>query len=578
VNLRIERDVPVPMRDGTILYADLYRPVDEGRYPVLLQRTPYSKSTVAEPIVPPIGPVLFDAVRAASNGYVVVIQDERGRYTSEGEFRIFLDAPNDGYDTVEWCAAQPWSNGRVGMYGISYTAVLQWLTAMTAPPSLACIFPGMSAANLWEAWTYHGGAFELAFNKSWAMTFLSLGTLPRLDPDVARAAGERIAQGIEDMAAVFERLPVSEFPEVEGIFPSYDDWAQHPSYDDYWQQLDAERHFEKIAIPVHHMSGWYDTFLGGVLRSFAGMSERAPSEVREQQRLLIGPWIHWAPPFPSRSGDVEFGARANVDWDSIQLRWFDHWLKDIDTGLMDEPPVRIFVMGENVWRDEHEWPLRRTEWTKFFLHSDGGANTKHGDGRLSTEPPGDEQADRFLYDPLDPTPTRGGNLCCWPVDTPAGAFDQGLVEERRDVLVYTTYQLDRPIEVTGPVTVTLYASTSAPDTDFTAKLVDVHPDGFAQNLCDGIVRARYRESKTTPSLIDPGRVYEYTIDLWATSNVFKPGHSIRLEIASANFPKFDRNLNTGEGTLTSLERTVATQHVFHTAENASHVLLPIIPR
>jgi putative CocE/NonD family hydrolase len=267
-----------------------------------------------------------------------------------------------------------------------------------------------------------------------------------------------------------------------------------------------------------------------------------------------------------------------IDFEGVQLRWYDHWVKGIDNGVRNDAPVRLFVMGENAWRDEREWPLARTQYTRYYLHSRGRANSLHGDGVLSTTEPGAEQPDRFLYDPRHPVPTRGGPLCCWPGALPQGAYDQTVVESREDVLVYSTPPLAQDVEVTGPVVVTLYAASSAVDTDFTAKLVDVHPSGFVQNLTDGIIRARYRQSTARAELLEPGKVYAYTIDLWATSNVFKAGHCIRVEISSSNFPRFDRHPNTGGDLATATELVPAIQTVYHNGTSPSHVTLPLIPR
>jgi putative CocE/NonD family hydrolase len=298
------------------------------------------------------------------------------------------------------------------------------------------------------------------------------------------------------------------------------------------------------------------------------------SEARAGQKLVIGPWRH-GNTTATKIGDLEFGPDARLDLQALQLRWMDARLKSIDNGFLQEPPVRIFVMGANRWRAEREWPLARAQYIKYYLHSDGRANTAAGGGTLDRRPPGQEPADTFEYDPANPVPTRGGNLLGAPA--PAGPFDQREVEKRPDVLVFSTPPLDADLEVTGPVTVTLFAASTARDTDFTAKLVDVHPDGAAYNLVDGIVRARYRESSAAPALIDPGVVYSYPIDLWSTSNVFKKGHRIRIEISSSNFPRFDRNPNTGGtfGTDTTLVK--ATQTIHHDARRPSHITLPIIP-
>jgi hypothetical protein len=320
---------------------------------------------------------------------------------------------------------------------------------------------------------------------------------------------------------------------------------------------------------MYHVTSWYDIFLHGGLANFGGLRRQAMTETaRAAQKLLVGPWAHLFPytnPTSTGTGDIDFGPAALIDLHEVQLRWFDHWLKGVDTGILDEPPVKIFVMGENRWRDEHEWPLARTRYTPYYLHSDGA---------LSLRGPGEEPPDHFVYDPDDPVPTRGGNTLIIAM----GVQDQRPVEARDDVLVYTSDVVTSALEVTGPITVTLHAATSARDTDFTAKLVDVRPDGYAQNLADGIVRGRYRDSRETPTLLTPGEVSRFTIDLWATSHVFLPGHRIRVEISSSNFPRFDRNLNTGEAQATGRVWQTARQTIFHDQRHPSHIVLPVIPR
>ena len=328
------------------------------------------------------------------------------------------------------------------------------------------------------------------------------------------------------------------------------------------------------------MSGWYDIFLGGAIRNFVGMRENGATDAaRNGQRLIIGPWFHDDSP-GSVGGEVNFGPSASAvsfDFHGTKLRWFDYWLKGEDNGVGEEDPVRIFVMGANEWRSEKEWPLARTQYTDYYLHSGGRANSARGDGSLSIEAPGDEPYDAYLYNPNNPVPTRGGGLCCDAAASPPGSFDQSAIEAREDVLVYSTEVLESPVEVTGPVTVTLYAASSAVDTDFTAKLVDACPCGGAVNLADGIVRARYRESTEEAKLITPGEVYEYKIDLWATSNLFKAGHRIRLEISSSNFPRFDRNPNTGECAGSGDGEPSLHRRLLHNG-SYSRVTLPVIPR
>ena len=385
------------------------------------------------------------------------------------------------------------------------------------------------------------------------------------------------------MCQAFDTLPLQDLPLLKehNLAPYYYDWLKHPTDDEYWQQWKIEAHHDKVTVPALNVGGWYDIFLGGTIRNYLGMRRHGGSAAaRQHQHLVIGPWKHGVP-LSSISGDMAFGIMAEsfaIDFEGVQLRWYDHWLKGMDNGVRHEAPVRLFVMGDNAWRDEQEWPLARTQYTRYYLHSHGRANSLHGDGVLSTAEPGAEQPDRFLYDPRHPVPTRGGPLCCWPGALPQGVYDQTVVESREDVLVYSTPPLAQDVEVTGPVVVTLYAASSAVDTDFTAKLVDVHPSGFVQNLTDGIIRARYRQSTTRAELLEPGKVYAYTIDLWATSNVFKAGHCIRVEISSSNFPRFDRHPNTGGDLATATELAPAIQTVYHDGTYPSHVTLPLIPR
>ena len=575
--LVIEKDVPVPMRDGVVLRADVYRPAAAGHYPVILQRTPYNKSLTT------IAMLMLDVIRTAGEGYAVVIQDSRGCYTSEGEFYTFRDDVSDGYDTVEWCGVQPWSDGNVGMYGASYVGATQWLAAISTPPHLKAIFPLITASHYHEGWTYQGGAFALGFNESWTMTGLAPDTYQRLAktrPEAAEQMGNMLA-GIDDMCHWFRHLPIKDFPLFGEAASYFYDWVAHPDDDAYWAPWNIEAQHSSVTVPACNVGGWYDIFLGGTIRNYLGMRERGGSpDARQGQKLILGPWHHTLP-LNNVVGEVNYGLSSTAvgaDLDGMHIKWFDYWLKGKQNGLLEEPPVRIFVMGENTWRTENEWPLARTQYTKYYFHSNGNAKSLRGDGSLSPEQPRGEPADVYVSDPRNPVPTKGGGLCCWPAAVPGGAFDQRPVEERADVLVYTTPVLEHDVEVTGPINVTLYAATSAVDTDFTAKLVDVHPDGYARNLTDSIIRGRYRETREKATLLTPGEVYEYTIDLWATSNVFKAGHCIRIEIASSNFPRFDRNPQTGEASGEASILEPALQHVFHDETRASHIVLPIIPR
>jgi putative CocE/NonD family hydrolase len=571
----IEKDIEIPMRDGCVLKGDLYRPDSNEKLPVLLNRTPYDKK------FPLISSLTLDSIRAAQRGYNVVFVDCRGRFASQGTFTCFVDEPRDGYDTIEWLARQPFADGKVGMFGASYMGATQWLAATQAPPSLKAMVPSITASDYHNGWTYQGGAFALYFNVSWTMISLGLARLMREREDNP-AAGKELAivmDSIDHMCDRMDFMPLREFPMFRAGAPYFFDWLEHPYYDDYWRKLCIEEYHDKIAVPTLNIGGWYDIFQGGTIRNHLGMRAHGASEAARSSRLMLGPWSHGLP-LQSLVGQVDMGFRSSpvsVDLDGMQLDFFDSWLKGKQNGAAGGAPVRIYVMGLNQWREEKEWPLPGTEWRRYYLHSRGRANSAYGDGALSTEAPGTEPPDSFLYNPLDPVPTRGGGLCCYANALAGGAFDQSMVEHRADVLVYSTEPLAENVEVTGPITLTLYASSSASDTDFTGKLVDVDQNGFARNLTDGIIRARVRESQSDPKLINPGKVYEFTIDMWSTSNLFKAGHRIRLEVSSSNFPRFDRNPNTGHELFTDAETRPAVQTVMHDRGFASYLTLPVIP-
>jgi uncharacterized protein len=564
-----ERNVAVKMRDGITLKADIYRPQAEGKFPVLLQRTPYNKDNG----------VTF-ALKAVARGYVVIFEDVRGRYASEGEWYTFKNEPNDGYDTVEWAAALPYSNGKVGMFGGSYVGATQMLAAIAHPPHLAGICPVVTASNYHENWTYQGGAFEQWFDENWT-SGLSMDAMEHY-----------VASKSNPLEGVW-KLPPTEYPLLglpqsssgpgltAAIAPYFLDWLKHPSYDDYWKRISIEEHFSDITVPILHVPAWYDLFLGGSLRNYEGIKEHGAAEAArkgQQMLVIVGGHAGNGP----KIGDVDFGPDSNFDEDETTLRWYDYLFKDAKNQFASDKRVKIFVMGANHWREEEDWPLARAQSMKYFLHSNGKANSTRGNGSLSMTAPRSEPADQYVYDPAKPVPTVGGPLCCDSLRLAPGPRDQRAVEARDDVLIYSTPPLRQDTEVTGPISLELYAKSSAVDTDFTAKLIDVWPDGFAQNLTEGILRARYRESREQPVLMNPGQIYKFTIDVWATSNVFKQGHAIRLEISSSNFPRFDRNLNTGElRYLKSGEEgqqfVSATNAVYHDAEHPSALILPVLP-
>lgn len=560
-----EHAIEAKMRDGTILRADVFRPKAEGKFSVLLERTPYDKRQSAG-----------FGLKAATRGYVVIIQDVRGRYSSDGEWYPFKNESNDGYDTIEWAAALPYSNGKIGMFGGSYVGATQMLAAITHPPHLAGICPVVTASNYHDGWTYQGGAFEQWFNESWTSG---------LAQDTLNRAVEKNTNALHGVWA----LPLTSYPlfEVPGssqqadltrtLAPYFFDWLAHPNYDEYWKRWSIEEHYPDINIPVLTIAAWYDIFLGGSLRNYIGIKAHGASEsARKAQRLIVTIGGHAGS--GRKIGDVDFGPAAEQDEeDSVVLLWYDHLFKNANNEFSNGKPVKIFVMGANHWRDEEDWPLPRARETKYFLHSSGKANSIRGDGSLSVTAPRSESSDHYVYDPVDPAPTIGGPLCCDSKHLMPGPRDQRPAEARDDVLVYSTPPLAQDLEVTGPVRLDLYASSSAVDTDFTAKLVDVAPDGFAQNLTEGIVRARYRDSQEQPTFLNPGQTYKLGIDVWATSNVFRKGHRLRLELSSSNFPRFDRNLNTGEDSATARKPVSATNTIYHDAEHPSALILPVVP-
>jgi putative CocE/NonD family hydrolase len=561
-DILLDNRVPIRMRDGVSLYADVFRPVGNERYPVIVSRTPYSTERF---------PSAYEAgVYFSRRGYVYVFQDVRGRHESDGRWEPFFDDERDGYDTVEWAAKQPWSNGKVGMQGGSYLGQNQWRAAQAAPPSLVTIFPSVASTSIYHDWITLNGAWRLSFNFGWGPV--------RQESRIMQNPGAHTVEGLHAIHydEVQRHLPLNTMQQLVGRRARfYDDWLANPDYNAYWKPLNVEDMFAKVAVPVHTFGGWFDIFSQGTLRGYVGMSQKGPTErIRRGSNLVIGAWGHGS---TQTTGDIDFGPTAHVNEQALQLRWYDYWLKGIDNGLAAEPPVKLFVMGRNEWVLENEYPLARTEFRPFYFTSGGKANSDRGDGRLTWQKPaGSSPADRFRYDPNDPVPSLGGNNCCG-TPTPAGPRDQRPIERRQDVLIYTSEPVPQEIEVTGPVKVVLHASSDAPDTDFVAKLVDVHPDGTSYNMAEGIVRARYRESVAAPTPLTPGKVYRFEIDMVGTSVAFLRGHRIRVHVTSSHFPQFDRNPNTGARFGATREVRVAEQTIVHDADHPSHILLPVIP-
>jgi hypothetical protein len=543
------------MRDGVKLSADIYRPDAKGKFPVILTRSPYM--TVE-------GFQKRSAEQArfyARNGYVFVTQDCRGKNESDGTFHPFFDDPTDGFDTLSWCARQEWSNGELGTIGASYQAWNQWTTATLNPPNLRAMVCRVALPDPVLNVPFQNGALVLWMAEWMAMVDGRKNTDP----------------SIYDSAKLYSHLPLRSMDEGFGRTNSsiWQDWINHPSSDDYWKRSFYENKFSQMDVPVLHISGWYDDDLIGTHTNYTLMKQYAKSErSRSNQKLIIGPWQHHVNVTRQLSA-IDFGESALIDLRKIELAWFDYWLKGVENGIMREPKVDIFTMGKNVWRKTESWPLEGTESVKYFIGSSGKANTSVGDGQLSTMMPGREEPyDSYDYDPADPCPNIYDSS-----EAPAEApFDQRSVERRDDVLVYSTPTLNDELDVTGPVTVKLFASTSARDTDFWAQLADVFPNGYSMHLTEGIIRGRYRNSLEKQELLEPGVVYEFNIDLWITSNVFQRGHRIRLDVSSSSFPKYDRNPNTGNqfGTDTTLK--VAEQKIYHNTQYPSHICLPIIKK
>jgi hypothetical protein len=577
----------VAMRDGVLLATDVYRPSLPGRYPVILQRTPYGLR---------LGHGCFEGTSGsmafwAEHGYVGITQDSRGTFRSQGTFRPIVQEQADGYDAIEWAAAQPWSSGKVAMAGTSYFGVTQWQAALASPPHLLAIAPGQTATDYHDHWTYVNGVFDLWFAQSWILNFFSPDEFRRreiargLAPDRARrASDEYLGRGKERIFTEWSsQVPLTSFAAYRTLAPYYYEWLAHPNYDEYWAKVDVEAHWGDVKVPALISGGWSDLFALGSVRGFVGMRAAGGTPAaRSGTRLVMEPGGHGG------LGLVAYGPASNMDLRALQLRFYDHYVKGVDNGIDREPAVQLFVQvppdtgtqGSGFWITADTFPLPGTERARLNLRSGGRANSRRGDGVLDRDKPSNGPDDTFVYDPKQPVPSHGGGLCCVSLGSyfGSGAQDQSVIEMRDDVLVYTSAPLTSELPVIGPVKVTFWAKSTARDTDFTAKLVDVHPDGFAQNVLDRVVRARFRSgSKSAPSLIEPGRPYEYTIDLGYTATIFKVGHRIRLDISSSAFPHLARNHNTGGDPHDDARFVVATQTILHDEKHPSYVELSVVP-
>jgi putative CocE/NonD family hydrolase len=574
----VERGLLVPMRDGVRLSTDVYRPAAAGRYPVLLQRTPYNKGDLW-----PVATLMFSPFDAVERGYVVVVQDCRGRFASEGEWIPFVVEGPDGHDSVEWAAAQPWSDGRVGIYGSSYNGVTALQAAIHSPPHLVACVAYMTGANYHEGWVYSGGAFELGFGL-WYALHQAWDALPRVGLDeagIAEAAG-RLTRAMLDPMSAFRTLPLVDHPLFEGpIAPHWRSWTSHERYDDTWKTIDVIANADKIRVPILHIAAWYDGFLRGHLDLEHALAHHPDARVREEHRLVIGPWEHMAylGVRKSSAGEREFGPIAvggPTTAAPLCFDWFDRFVAGRETGAPTAKRVRYFLLGANEWREVDAWPPPHRRMP-FYLRGAGGARSRHGDGVLSRDPPGEEPPDGFTHDPRDPVPTLGGRNMIPGVCAP-GVQDRSRVEERDDVLVYTTAPLDVSLTIAGPVSATLLVRANAPDADFVAKLVDVEPSGYCVPIAEGILRARFRNGRNREDPLVPGEIATIEVDLLAVAHVFRAGHRIRLEVAGSDFPKYDRNPGTGKSSLLARENDLRRidQEVLHDAEHSSCIILPVV--
>ena len=593
IQVRIWKNVMVPMRDGVRLATDVYLPNGEttppGPFPTILIRHPYGKIRSGA-----------TAEFFTTHGYAAAIQDTRGRYDSEGEFYIYVNEGEDGYDAVEWIAAQPWSSGDVGTYGGSYGAACQNALAALRPPHLRTMFAYVGTSNYIEDGAGRGGAFALLHNMAYGFRLAQLGKEAESgDPDQEEESPTRLAlnRANEQLANWLMRAPLKSTSPLSWA-PSYAkwyaDWRAHPTYDDYWKQNGynfEERYAQYPDIPICFIGGWYDIFKRGTLKNFQGLSGR-----QGYVHLEVGPWTHSTG--RTYAGDVDFGPEVKMTLKKKAVKWFDQFLKGKDLGLEQQPPVKYFVMGAKkskrnekgrlqsggAWKSSETWPPAGSRQLRLYLH---------GDGSLRREPPGEPGTSGFEYDPRRPVPTIGGNIDSGKQLVRRGAHNQTPIEgefaatdllplsSRSDVLSFQTPPLEEDLEIAGPMRVELWVSSTAKDTDFTAKLMDVYPpstdypEGYAMNLEDGILRMRFRESREREHLMEPGAVYRIEIDLWDTANRFHKGHRVRLDISSSNFPFYDVNPNTGEflGRHTHMKTAVNT--VYHAPDGASALVLTV---
>jgi putative CocE/NonD family hydrolase len=579
MTIRIERDVSCTMRDGTVLRADIWRDNSSECGPSVLVRTPYSKSD----LVHMLAFMFVDPVALVERGYSFVVQDVRGRFASDGFFTPFESEKDDGYDTIEWLSTQSWNDGNVGMAGASYLGMAQWLAACSGHKALRCIVPTFAPTDFYESCVYHGGALDYAMSAFWSICDLGTNHIEKFYPNDSHK--NILTSDASDIDRTLATRPITDIHSVATILDWYRKWLAHPCRDEYWKTLAATEYMEDITIPIFHIGAWFDVFLGGTIDGYEARRKTSPQRAFEGDKvdyLRIGPWSHAE--YGGRFEEIDYGPHATgiaSGLNSDIMSFFNKWLKQ-GGDLQDDDiaPVKYFAMGKNVWEECVSWPPPSTLFTKFYFHSNGSANTGSGDGFIDMiEPSCTEKEDVIIYDPTNPVPTTGGNMLYkgFLLNANVGQKHQSQTECRKDVLCYTGDQLASNMDIAGPVKCHIFVRSSASDTDFTAKLVDVFPDGTAMNVCDGITRVRYRSSKEFASLMEIGKIYALDIDLWHTAYRFERNHRIRVDISSSNYPRYDANTNSGGDIARDgyEDCVVAENSVYHDNEHVSFLMLPL---
>jgi len=557
----LEKNVPVPMRDGVVLRADIMRPAEGGKFPVLVYRTPYGKDDAQREYT--------TFKHAAERGYAVVIQDVRGRYQSDGDFRPYENEGRDGYDTIEWSAGQPWSTGAVGTFGLSYPGAVQWLAAVQSPPHLKAMVPAMTFSKP-QNFFYAGGTWDMSWI-DWIWNDIAGDTRAKKSLPGPRTYEEALATWKGQGETMLNTLPLSDVKPLQQVAPYYFDWLRHPAEDPWWDWSELRDKYSRTSAAVLNLSAWYDDNYGpeGATTNYAGLLKARAGEKDAHTHLLLGPWVHGVENTEkARSGEREFGPTAAIDYDDVVLRWMDHYLKGVDNGVDREKPVRYFVMGRNQWRDADQWPPAARVLPLFLAPQTDRARS----GQLQTTPFDNKDSfSEFVSDPASPVVN--------PYDS-SGAHDYRKLADRADVLTFDSSALEEDTEITGPIKARIFVSCDCRDFDLWARLLDVSPDGTAINLMSpglDVLRASYRDLSRGRQLLSPGQTYELKLQSLITSNVFLQGHRIRLQISASFTPNFSRNLQSGKSEVNSAEMKKADIRVFHDASHPSQVLLPNIP-